>query len=236
MARLVVIPARGGSKRIPRKNIREFRGKPLIAWPILSVLESGVFDDVIVSTDDAEIAEVALTWGARVPFERPPELADDFVATAPVVAHAIEVLASSGKTYSDVCCLYPAAVFVTPRDLAEAAERATDLPIGVSVTTVVRYPHPIQRALVLDTGGLLRPIDSAAIGQRSQDLEERWHDAGQFYWAKPETWLDGSSILNRVVPHEIPSWRVQDIDTEEDWRRAELIHELIGLDPVWKMD
>ena len=226
MGRLAVIPARGGSKRIPRKNIRQFGGQPLIAWPIRVALDSGVFDDVIVSTDDTEVAEVASEWGAAVPFRRPAELADDFAATMPVVAHAIREMARLGAKYSEVCCLYPAAVFVTTEDLEESAHRAASIPVGVTVAAVVPYPHPIQRALRTSEGGHLQPIDLSSMSRRSQDLERRWHDAGQFYWAKAETWLDGSTILDRVVAYELPWWRVQDIDTEDDWHRAELLRKM----------
>lgn len=227
MKRLAVIPARGGSKRIPRKNIREFRGKPLIAWPISAALKSEVFDDVIVSTDDAEIAEVALTWGAAVPFERPTDLAGDFIPTEPVVAHAIQEMSGRQQAYSEVCCVYPAAVFVTPSDLAVSSRMASGLPRGVCIATVVRYPHPIQRALMRTSGGFLEPVESATMGQRSQDLADRWHDAGQFYWATPETWLGDSSVLERIRPYALPTWRVQDIDTFDDWRRAEVLFDLL---------
>lgn len=227
MIRLAVIPARGGSRRVPRKNVRLFEGRPLLTWPIEVAIASGVFREIVVSTDDAEIADIARAAGATVPFLRPEELADDFTPTVPVIAHAVAEMAHAGQNFDSVCCIYPGAVFVTANDLVKSAELASRHADRFTAS-VVRYPHPIQRALGLDHEGVLRPINPEAIEERSQDLEERWHDAGQLYWGSPQSWLGQRNILDAVVGYEIPSWRVQDIDTEDDWRRAELIHRLLA--------
>ena len=218
---LAVIPARGGSKRIPRKNIREFCGKPMIAWPILAAIESGCFDRIIVSTDDEEIAEVAERYGAEVPFRRPRKLADDYAGTVPVIAHAVEWLNTEGIATDAVCCLYATAPFVQAKDLRAGLERlkAEGCEYTFSVTS---YAFPVQRALrVLDSGRVSMFYPENA-NTRSQDLEEAYHDAGQFYWGRSSAWLSRQPILaSSSTPVFLPRERVQDIDTLEDWRRAE---------------
>ena len=223
---LAVVPARGGSKRIPRKNIRPFRGVPLLTRTLEAVLHSDVFDEVVVSTDDTEIAAVALDAGAEVPFSRPSELSDDWTATAPVVAHAIEAVEAELGQFDAVCCVYPGAVlmdYAASSTLVDEALRRDSV-----VAAVVRYAHPIQRALSRGRDSLLEPLAGCdALMQRTQDLEPRWHDAGQFYWASPARWRMPDPLLSSVVPFELPQWRVQDIDTEDDWIRAELLHSLM---------
>ncbi|AKJ94784.1 NeuA [Thioalkalivibrio versutus] len=219
--RVAIIPARGGSKRIPRKNIRSFCGKPMIAWSIEAARASGCFDRVIVSTDDSEIAVVAEEHGAEVPFRRPAELADDHTGTVPVMAHAIEWLQESGERCEAVCCLYATAPFVRPEDLRRGREalEATDADYAFSVTS---YAFPIQRALRITDAGRAAMFHPEYANTRSQDLEEAWHDAGQFYWGRREAWLSGEPIMTSdAVPVQLPRERVQDIDTLEDWRRAE---------------
>lgn len=214
-----VIPARGGSKRIPRKNVRPFHGVPMIARAIATALAAGVFERVVVSTDDAEIATVGREAGAEVPFERPAALADDHAPTVPVIAHAVEALGLSGDT--PVCCLYPATPLLAPGDLAEGTAL---LAPGAYAMAVVRYGHPIQRALRRAEDGRVEMIAPEHMGTRSQDLEPAWHDAGQFYWAHAGTWASGEPIFGpgaRGVA--LPAHRVLDIDTPEDWRLAELI-------------
>lgn len=226
---LAIVPARGGSKRIPRKNIRPFRGVPLLARTLKAVLQADVFHSVVVSTDDPEIASVALNAGAEVPFSRPPELSDDSTATAPVVAHAIEAVESELGHFDAVCCVYPGAVLMGPGDYAASSTLVDEaLRCGSVVATVVRYGHPIQRALRRVEEGLLEPVGGPdALMQRTQDLDATWHDAGQFYWASPARWHLPDPLLSSVVPFELPEWRVQDIDTEDDWIRAEFLHSLI---------
>lgn len=216
---ICIIPARGGSKRIPRKNIREFCGKPMIAWSIESARASECFSRIVVSTEDVEIAEVAREQGAEVPFERPEELADDHAATVPVIAHAVHELALSPET--PVCCLYATAPFVTTGDLQETRRLLLDNP-GAFVFPVTTYAYPIQRALKRDVSGRVHMLDPDAATMRSQDLQEAWHDAGQFYWALAGSWHLGRSVFDgKAIGFPVPRYRVQDIDTLEDWDTAE---------------
>ncbi|GAA5181610.1 pseudaminic acid cytidylyltransferase [Niveibacterium umoris] len=219
--RLCVIPARGGSKRIPRKNIRSFCGRPMIAWSICAARESGLFDQVVVSTDDPGIAAVSREWGADVPFARPPELADDHVGTAPVVVHAIDWYVEAGEMPGEVCCLYATAPFVRGADLV-AAHAALRESGACFVFTATTFPFPILRSLTVDAHGELGPMFPEHIGKRSQDLPEAFHDAGQFYFGDARHWRDNVPMFGpRSRMFLLPRHRVQDIDTEEDWRRAE---------------
>lgn len=228
--RLAVIPARGGSKRVPRKNIRPFCGRPMIAWSIDAAIESGCFDRVVVSTDDAEIAKVAEGLGAEVPFMRPPHLADDMTATRPVIAHAVESLVPESDGNDLVCCLYATAPFVRPEDLRAGLERLLRGDAGY-VFPVTTFAFPIQRALRMRTDGRISMFDPRHFGTRSQDLEEAWHDAGQFYWASARQWrLDEPLYGPKAAVIPVPRYRVQDIDTEEDWATAELLFRAIRLE------
>lgn len=219
--KFAVIPARGGSKRIPRKNIKSFGGKPMIAWSIEAALESECFDQVIVSTDDSEIAEVAVEYGATVPFVRPSNLSDDHTGTIPVIRHAIQWLQTNDTNVEYVCCLYATAPFVRAADiragLTSLIESGADY--AFSVTS---YGFPIQRAIRLTTAGRIEMLYPEHFDTRSQDLEEMYHDAGQFYWGRANAWLDEKVIFTpESVPVCLPRHRVQDIDTPEDWERAE---------------
>lgn len=219
--RLAVIPARGGSKRIPRKNIKMFCGKPMIAWSIEAALESKCFDQVMVSTDDPEIAEVARQYGASVPFLRPAALSDDFTGTIPVIAHATQWWLDQGKAVTQVCCLYATAPFVRAEDLARGLEvlEATHCDYAFSVTS---YAFPIQRAIRITSVNRIEMFEPANFNQRSQDLEGAFHDAGQFYWGTACAWLQGKMIFSQQsAPVILARHRVQDIDTAEDWVRAE---------------
>lgn len=219
--RLAVIPARGGSKRIPRKNIKLFADRPMIAWSIQAALESRCFDEVIVSTDDIEIADVARDYGASVPFMRPAELADDHTGTIPVVRHAIEWFHQKGITPEQACCIYATAPFVRPEDIRKGLKLLASgaCEYAFSVTT---YAFPVQRALRLTDAGRVEMFQPEHFNTRSQDLEETYHDAGQFYWGQSEAWLEGRPIFSpAAVPVILPRHRVQDIDTPEDWERAE---------------
>ncbi len=222
---VAIIPARGGSKRIPRKNIKPFCGKPIIAYSIEAAAVSGLFDRVIVSTDDEEIAAVARAFGASVPFLRPKPLADDFTGTNDVVKHAIHWLESDGKHADYVCCIYATAPFLLPEKLCEGYEKltASGMSFAFSVTT---FPFPIQRALRVNGDQRIEPFYPENIQVRSQDLEETYHDAGQFYWGKSSAFLDNETLFSAVsVPVILPRFLVQDIDTPEDWDRAELMYD-----------
>lgn len=221
---VAVIPARGGSKRIPRKNIRVFAGKPIITYPIAAARECGLFDRIIVSTDDAEIAAVARDHGAETPFVRPPELADDFVGTDPIVAHALAWLAERGHHAEFACCIYPTAPFLRPDDLQRGYEAliGTDKSFAFAVTS---YAFPIQRAIRVLPGDGVEPFFPQWIDSRSQDLDGAYHDAGQFYWGRAEAFRAGLPMFAaHSVAIVLPRHRVLDIDTPEDWRQAELLH------------
>ena len=220
---LAVIPARGGSKRIHRKNIRPMSGLPLIHWAIRTAIDSREFDRVIVSTDDSEIASVALEGGAEVPFTRSQGLADDYASTMSVIVDAI--LQVRGEQYFKyTCCIYPTGIFATIEDLHEAKMLLEANPNAHYVAPVVRYGHPIQRALEIDEKGRIAFVDDTQSQQRTQDHSPRFHDAGQFYMGRTESWLNGVPILSNAMGFEMPSWRAVDIDSEEDWIRAQAIH------------
>lgn len=222
--RVAVIPARGGSKRIPRKNVRPFSGKPMIAWSIAAARESGCFDRIIVSTDDHEIAQTALSHGAEAPFERPSALSDDHTGTLPVIAHAVQWLAAQEDAApSEVCCIYATAPFLRAEDLCRglAILRDTGADYAFSVTS---YAFPIQRAIRITPDRRVEMFQPGHFASRSQDLEEAWHDAGQFYWGRADAWLMQTPLFGHgSTPVILPRHRVQDIDTPEDWERAELM-------------
>jgi len=224
---LALIPARGGSKRIPRKNIRPFRGRPMIAWSIEAARAAGCFDRILVSTDDEEIAAVARSHGAEVPFLRPSNLADDQATTQAVMLHAVKWCEQQGLAPRAVCCLYATAPFVQPSDLVAAGNLLEQAPTGSFVFTATSFPFPIQRAIRINANGQASMFQPEHFNTRSQDLEEAFHDAGQFYWAHPHTWAMKLNIFDNGYPLILPRWRVQDIDTEEDWSRAELLHQLL---------
>ncbi len=221
--KIAVIPARGGSQRIPRKNIRPFGGQPMIAWSIRAALQSGCFDQVLVSTDDTEIADIARAHGAQVPFMRPPELSDHHTGTTPVVAHAIAWANAHLAPVTHTCCIYATAPFVTPDDL----RRGLDTLLGTGCDyafSVTSYAFPIQRAIRITPDNRVQMMQPAHFATRSQDLEEAWHDAGQFYWGQASAWLAGKPVFSSdAAPVPLPRHRVQDIDTPDDWLRAELM-------------
>jgi N-acylneuraminate cytidylyltransferase len=221
--KIAVIPARGGSKRIPRKNIKQFCGKPMIAWSIEAALSCDCFDQVIVSTDDEEIAEVAFSFGAAVPFMRPPELADDHTGTTLVMRHAIEQIGHEADSGDLVCCIYATAPFLQRDDISCGLQmmQKNDCDYAFSVTS---FGFPIQRAIRITPESRVEMFQPDNFDTRSQDLEEAFHDAGQFYWGRSEAWLEGRKIFGiRSMPVMLPRYRVQDIDTMEDWVRAELL-------------
>ncbi|MDW2080711.1 pseudaminic acid cytidylyltransferase [Vibrio sp. 1640] len=227
--KVAIIPARGGSKRIPRKNIKAFHDKPMIAYSIEAAIASGCFDKVIVSTDDTEIAAVAEAHGAHVPFLRPADISDDYATTMDVMAHAIHWCQDEGWDIDAVCCLYATAPFVLPKDLQQgyALLQGEGVQFAFSATS---FPFPIQRAIKLDSDGSVSMFSPENEQVRSQDLEEAYHDAGQFYWGKTRAFLEKYSIFS---PHSkavlLPRNRVQDIDTPEDWELAESLFSVLKL-------
>jgi pseudaminic acid cytidylyltransferase len=226
--RLAIIPARGGSKRIPRKNIKPFCGKPMIAWSIEAALASGCFDRIIVSTDDPEIAEVARAHGAEVPFMRPPELSNDHTGTIPVVAHAVDWMDQQVGPIQFACCLYATAPFVQPQDLQQGFELLQQS--GAQYTfTVTNFAAPIQRSFRITDQQRIEMFNPAQFNTRSQDLEEAYHDAGQFYWGRAQAWLAATPLYSEfATPLVLPRFRVQDVDTQDDWIRAEFMFEIFN--------
>ena len=220
---VAIIPARGGSKRIPRKNIREFAGKPMIAHAIAAAKQAGLFDHIVASTDDEEIASIARKWGAETPFMRPAKLADDYTATVPVIAHAVTTCQELGWNIEYACCIYPGVPFIQSVDVKQALHLLQTSQAAYSFP-VTRFPSAIQRALRQLPDGRMQPFYPEHELSRTQDLELAYHDAGQFYWGKPEAWLVNDKIHDSGVGLLIPSWRVVDIDTPDDWERAELLY------------
>jgi len=220
---IAIIPARSGSKRIPHKNIKIFCGKPMIAYAISAAKESGLFEHIIVSTDDQQIARIANEWGAETPFVRPSKLANDYSETVPVIAHAVKACLALSWKIDNVCCIYPGVPFIEINDLASAL--STFIKSGADYCfPVTEYPSAIQRALKRLGDGKMQPLNPKFEKTRTQDLEPAYYDAGQFYWGKAESWLLNSNIHSSGLGYVIPNWRVVDIDTPEDWRRAELIY------------
>lgn len=219
-----LIPARGGSKRIPGKNIRDFAGRPMIAWSIAAAREAACFSRIIVSTDDETIASVARAQGAEVPFMRPAALADDHATTIAVVRHALDWCAAQGALPDTLCCLYATAPFVRADDIRAGLGMLDGALFAMPVTT---FGFPIQRAVAIRDGRLAM-FDPSQAAVRSQDLEEAWHDAGQFYWGTAAAWRGDVPIFGpQTAPIVLPRWRVQDIDTPEDWVRAETLWRML---------
>lgn len=225
MTNIAVIPARGGSKRIPRKNIKIFHGQPLISYSIEAAIRSKCFDKIIVSTDDEEIAEVAFRYGAEVPFLRSKELSNDFAGTTPVIQDAILKLDDADIEY--VCCVYATAPMLSEQDIRtglNTLKEKEDCNYAFSITT---YDFPIQRSLSLNQENRVAMHNPNLFSTRSQDLEECWHDAGQFYWGTKQAWQQGLPIFDsNSLGIKLPRHRVQDIDTLEDWDMAEMLYEI----------
>ncbi|MDR5013046.1 pseudaminic acid cytidylyltransferase [Aeromonas veronii] len=229
---IAIIPARGGSKRIPRKNIRPFCGQPMLAYAIQAAQQSSCFSKVMVSTDDEEIAEVARQLGAEVPFLRPVNLADDHTGTTPVVIDTIQRLDQLGIQAEHYCCIYATVPLILAADLRAAHDRllASKAPF---VYTVAEFGFPIQRAVRMDEQGRVTPFWPEQMAKRSQDLEPAYQDAGQFYWGTRAAWLGGiSPIGGEGIGHILPRHRVVDIDTPEDWHVAELLYQVLDQDGV----
>lgn len=221
MSSVAIIPARGGSKRIPRKNLKPFDGVPMIVRSIRTALDSALFDQVIVSTDDEEIAHVARVHGAQVPFMRPAALADDFTGTAAVVVHALKQL----PAFDFACCIYATAPLLQARYLCQGHELLVQHPHKSFAFSVAGFGFPVQRALILDEEGALASLYPEFRQTRSQDLPEAFQDAGQFYWGRSDAWLRGDALFSTAsLPVILPRHLVQDIDTTEDWKRAEYLY------------
>jgi len=221
-----IIPARGGSKRIPRKNIKNFHGKPLIAYSIQTAISSGLFNKIIVSTDDEEIAAIAQEYGAEVPFMRPKELSDDFTGTSDVIGHALDWLEKRGELYDYVCTIYATAPLLQSKYLVEGLEKlkGSNAANSFSATSM---PFPIQRAFKINSSGRCQMFTPEYFTTRSQDLDESYQDAGQFYWLKIGGHSDKIMFGEDSVPIILPRYLVQDIDTVEDWKRAELMYKIL---------
>ncbi len=225
MSAIAIIPARGGSKRIPRKNLKLFHGEPMIARSIRLALDSGLFERVLVSTDDEEIATLALARGAEVPFMRPAALADDFTGTAAVMAHAVAALRQADDDFALACCIYATAPLLQKRFLRQGRDLLLEHPDKSFAFSVCEFGFPVQRALTLDETGALTALYPEYRLTRSQDLPAAFQDAGQFYWGRGEAWLRGDVLYSeKSLPVILPRYLVEDIDTEEDWRRAEYLY------------
>lgn len=223
---VAVIPARGGSKRIPRKNIKLFHGKPLIAYSIEAALKSNLFNKVVVSTDDEEIAQISKKYGATVPFFRPKELSDDFTGTGAVVNHAIKFLKEQGESYDFVCTLYATAPFLDEKYLIESLEKLKNS-TAKNAFSCTSMPFPIQRTFKITKNERCEMFWPENFMKRSQDLEEAYQDAGQFYWTNLNIKSNEIIFGKDSIPIVIPRYLVQDIDTIEDWIRAEYMYEAI---------
>jgi len=227
MKTLAMITARGGSKRIPRKNIKEFNGKPIIAYSIEAALSSGVFDEVMVSTDDEEIAKIAKKYGAKVPFFRSEKTANDFATTVDVIEEVLNTYKERGEEFDIFCCIYPTAPFITAKRLKDAVEELSKSDAD-SLIPVVRFSYPPQRAMEVHDGKLVfRQPEN--LSKRSQDLEPHFHDAGQFYVVRSESFFKNRGIMvGDILPMELSELEVQDIDNEVDWKLAELKYNLLN--------
>lgn len=227
--RIAIFPARGGSKRVPGKNIRKFFGKPMILWPLEVAIKSKLFDYILVSTDDPEIAQIVENMGAKAPFIRPSNISDDYSGTGEVVIHAIHWYMEHYPNHQidSVCCIYPTAPFLLINDLLEAVSILSSNNWEY-VFSAAEYKSPIFRAFGIQNNGGARMIFPEYLNYRSQDLPHAFHDAAQFYLARPLTWINNMPIFTpNSYPLRIPHWRVQDIDTEDDWLRAEMLAKYI---------
>lgn len=223
---IAIIPARGGSKRIPKKNIKDFHGKPLISYSIQTALKSKLFEKIVVSTDDEEIAEISKKYGAEVPFLRPKELSDDFTGTGEVIKHALDYFKENGEFYDYCCTIYATAPLLQEKYLVEGFEKlkSSDASLSFSVTSM---PFPIQRTFKITENGRCEMFWPENFMKRSQDLEEAYQDAGQFYWENLKNPLNEIPFGKSSIPIILPRYLVQDIDTLEDWLRAEKLYQIL---------
>lgn len=225
MRAVAIITARGGSKRIPKKNIKQFYGKPIIAYSIEAAVKSQMFDEVMVSTESDEIADIARQYGASVPFMRSAENADDFADTTDVLLEVLECYKKTGREFDEFCCIYPTAPFITAKKLIQSHKLLENEDV-YNVVPMVPFSFPPQRGMVVKEG-MLQPVNPEAIDMRSQDLETILHDCGQFYWCKTKAFINNPNFLaNHTVPFEVSELEVQDIDNETDWKLAELKYQI----------
>jgi len=227
---IAIIPARGGSKRIPKKNIRDFCGQPMLSYPITAAKESGCFEHIVVSTDDVEIAEFARSLGAEVPFMRDPALADDYTGTTAVTVDAIQQLEQLGYKADAYCCIYATTPLMESKDLKAAYQKLNSSGADF-VFSAAEFGFPIQRALLIEESGFVTPFQPENLGKRSQDLPKAYQDAGQFYWGTRDAWLGHKAVFgDKGMAQILPRYRVVDIDTPEDWQMAELIYQALHHD------
>ena len=225
--KVAIIPARGDSKRIPKKNIRSFHGKPMISWSINAAFEAGCFDEVVVSTDSSEIAEVATCCGAKVPFLRPKDLADDYSPLRPVIQHAVTTIEKAGKSIDYVCCIAATAPLLSPQQIISGYETVKSMEKGF-VVSVGKFVAPIQRALRQNKNGTIEMIRSNNLLKRSQDFDETFFDACQVYWGSRDTWMSSIPFFSDASrPLIVPRETAQDIGTIEDWLFAEKLFNLM---------
>jgi len=221
---IAVIPARGGSKRIPYKNIRNFHGKPIIAWSIMAAKESEIFDDIIVSTDSKSIAKIAKKYGAITPFIRPDSISDDFTGTNDVIKHAAKWYIENVGDIDYICGIYPTAPFLTSSVLVDGFHRLVNSNAAF-VFSAVGYSYPIQRAFLISKNDRVQMLNKENISKRSQDLEKSYHDAGQFYWGLTSSFINNLNLYSdESIPMILPAHLAHDIDDEEDWKYAEMLY------------
>lgn len=221
MKNVAIITARGGSKRVPRKNIKKFHGRPLIAYSIEAALKSNIFDEVMVSTDDEEIADISRATGAKIPFMRSEKSSNDFATTVDVLLEVIGKYQDNGISFENFCCIYPTAPFLTYKKIIDSYQKFTSTNSN-SLFSICRFSYPIQRAL-RNNGEFLEMILPDNYSKRSQDLEPTYHDVGQFYWSKVDVFKESKTLFGeRAVGFELSELEVQDIDTEVDWELAEI--------------
>jgi pseudaminic acid cytidylyltransferase len=228
MANLAIIPARGGSKRIPQKNVRNFLGKPIITYPINAAKNCGLFDEIMVSTDSDEIASLAHCLQVNVPFKRSDKNADDFATLTDVLLEVLTNYKNIKKHFDFVCLILPTAVFVSGERLKEAYSRLLNNSHISGVVPVTQFSHPVQRAFIINEGNELKMLYPEYINSRTQDMPATFYDSGQFYWIRTSNFLTEKKIfMNRTNAIELPAYEIQDIDTEDDWKMAELKYSLI---------
>lgn len=228
MSNLAIIPARGGSKRIPKKNIKDFLGKPIISYSIEAAISSELFDEIMVSTDDVEIAEIAKKFNAKVPFFRSKEKSNDYSTLVEVLMEVVQEYENQNITFDHICCILPTALFVTGKRIKEALDLLKNYHY-YSVFPVLEFSYPIQRSLVKKRDGTIKMAWPEYLNSRSQDLEKHYHDSGQFYWIKKEILFKEKTIFtSNSGVLEFSQLEVQDIDTIDDWKDAEIKYRLLN--------